>query len=278
MFKLTKNKIMSNIKSFNEFISEGIDFDTLTRTVSYNPNHQENVDTSVENNPIINDGLIDGVEVWSIFKRKRGNRGDGNPLVYALKKEGWDFKSPKDKEAILHQFELVAEKFVKMYPHSLTIVIPSENELNQLIASVISQKATNVETVDDALRKMTTKEIDHIVLNDDDCLFRKHYTGIKFKRAYDKLCDYLDRMDEEKNGKFSRHYILDDEMRDILDKTLTLNKEKISKYATKINDRDILIIDDTISRGQSIKEACEIIKESYNPKTIKVLTLLSKLY
>lgn len=269
---------MDTLKYFNEFINEGIDFDNRTRKVSYNPNHQENVDTSVENNPIINDDIIDGVEVWSIFKRKRGNRSDGNPLIYALKREGWSFKSDKDRDAILHQFELVAEKFVKMYPHTLTVVIPSENELNKLIASVISKKSPNIETVDDALRKMTTKEVDYIVLYDDDCLFRKHYTGTKFNSAYDKLCSYLDKMDEEKNGKFSRHYILDDEMRDVLDKTLTLNDEKISKYATKINDRDILIIDDTISRGQSIREACEIIKESYAPKTIKVLTLLSKLY
>lgn len=265
------------IQKFNEFINEGIDFDVETKTVSYNPSHQDNVDTSLENNPCINDGIVDGVEVWSIFKRKRGKHGDGNPLIYALKGEGWSFKSDTDKQNIMNQFELAAENFVKMYPHTLTIVIPSGNKLNKTIASVIKNKSDDVETIGDALRKMTTTEVEDIVLYDDNCLFRKHYKT-NFKKAYEQLCEYLEQMDDEKDGKFSRHYIKDPEMRDVLDRTLALNQDRYSKYATKINGRDILIIDDTISRGQSIKEACEIINESYAPKTIKVLTLLSKLY
>ena len=67
-------------------------------------------------------------------------------------------------------------------------------------------------------------------------------------------------------------------MRDVLDFTLKLSNDRFAEFANKINGQDILIIDDTISRGQSIKEACKIMSESYAPKSITVLTLLSKLY
>ena len=60
-------------------------------------------------------------------------------------------------------------------------------------------------------------------------------------------------------------------------KTLKLSNDKYAKYANKINGQDVLLIDDTISRGQTIKEACDIIQDSYAPKSITVLTLLSKL-
>ena len=48
-----------------------------------------------------------------------------------------------------------------------------------------------------------------------------------------------------------------------------------SKYIT---DKDILIIDDTIGGGQTIKSACQVMMESYAPKSITVLTLLSRLH
>ena len=62
----------------NASINEGIDFDIETKTVSYNPFHEENVDTSVENNPTQTGEIVENITVWSIFKRKRGERGDGN--------------------------------------------------------------------------------------------------------------------------------------------------------------------------------------------------------
>ena len=36
---------------------------------------------------------------------------------------------------------------------------------------------------------------------------------------------------------------------------------RYAEYANLINDKNVLLIDDTISRGQTIKEACSIIKE-----------------
>ena len=268
------------MKPFVEFIQEhliveGIDFDPKTKTVSYNPSHEDNVDTSIENNPSVDSGIVPDIEVWSIFKRKRGNRGDGNPLIYALKGEGWTFKSKKDEQAIKDRFNEIATKFVKEHNFGISIIAPSSNPLNAYISDVISSKTQDITVLNDVICKLTTEEVDDIVL-DFDSEFRKFYKN-EFNTAYNQLSNYLDDMDEHRKGVFTRHLIKDAEMRDILDKTFKISDDKYAKYANVINDKDVLIIDDTISRGQTIKEICSIIQASYSPKSITVLTLLSKL-
>lgn len=257
-------------------INEGIDFDPQTKTVSYNPSHEENVDTSIEHNPTKDMSIVQNVDVWSIFKRKKGLRGDGNPLVYALKGEGgWTFRSESDRMAIEHQFDAIATKFATMYPIGVTILMPSGNELNTHIADIVKSKSQNAEVIEGLICKVTTEEVDEIVLNFNS-KFREFYKD-DFNSKYYELCRYLDLMDKKRNGYFSRHLIKNKQMRDILDLTLKLSEDKFAEFANKINGQDILIIDDTISRGQTIKEACHIMMESYAPKSITVLTLLSKL-
>ena len=64
---------MANI-STTKLVEEGIDFDLANLTVSYNPNHEENVDTSEENNPSKDEEILNGIPVWSIFRRFTGAR------------------------------------------------------------------------------------------------------------------------------------------------------------------------------------------------------------
>ncbi|MCR5065293.1 MAG: phosphoribosyltransferase [Bacteroidales bacterium] len=278
VIRLTEGELKELVeKSVRSFINEGIDFDPHTKTVSYNPSHEENVDTSIEHNPTMDGDIVPNVQVWSIFKRKRGLRGDGNPLVYALKGEGgWTFRDESDRNAIKQQFDVIATKFATMYPVGVTIIMPSGNELNTHIANVVMSKSENAELIEGVICKLTTEEVDEIVL-DFNSKFREYYKE-KFNAAYYQLGTYLDQMDKERKGSFSRHLIKDSEMRDVLDSTLKLSDDRFAEFANKINGQDILIIDDTISRGQSIREACQIIQESYAPKSITVLTLLSKLY
>ncbi len=263
-------------QAIDSMINEGIDFDSNTKTVSYNPSHEENVETSIERNPTKDESIVPNVEVWSIFKRKRGLRGDGNPLIYALKGEGgWTFRSESDRIAIEQQFDKIATKFASIHPIGVTILIPSGNELNAHIADVVMSKIKNAELIEGVIWKLSTEEVEDIVL-DFNSKFREYYKE-NFNAAYFQLGDYLDLMEKERDGYFSRNLIKNKKMRDALDSTLKLSDDRFAKFANKINGQDILIIDDTISRGQSIKEACQIISDSYAPKSITVLTLLSKL-
>ena len=272
------NQIMDEIveKEIDTTFNEGIDFDPETKTVAYNSSHENYVDISIENNPTIDGEIVPGVQVWSIFKRKKGEtRKDGNPLVCALKGEGWTFRSEEDREAIEKQFDLIASKFVSMYQKGITVLIPSGNELNKHIADVVLSKSENGKLIEGVICKLTTEEVNDIVL-DFNSKFREHYKD-NFNSAYYRLDRYLDQMDKQLKGTFSRHLIKDPEMRDVLDFTLKVSEDIYAEFANKINGQNILIIDDTIGSGQSIKEACRIMMESYAPKSITVLTFSSKL-
>jgi hypoxanthine-guanine phosphoribosyltransferase len=85
-------------------------------------------------------------------------------------------------------------------------------------------------------------------------------------------------MDSERGGMFSRHFVKDREMRNVLTDTFKISTSRYARKSKYITDKDILIIDDTIGSGQSIKNACQVMMESYAPKSVTVLTLLSKLH
>ena len=270
--------IMENIKKINEFIDEGIGFDKKSMTVWFTPAEEKYVDTSLENNPTLDKDIMTDIEVWSIFRRaKDGNKDDGNPLIYALKSEKeWEFRNKTDREAIEKQFDRIADKFAKIHPIGVTVLIPSGNELNRHIADVIMSKSKNSHLIEGAISKLTVEEVDEIVLKKDS-EFRLFY-GDDFNEAYSRLESFFDDMDVERNGMFSRHFVKDREMRNVLTDTFKVSTSRYARKSKYITDKDILIIDDTIGSGQTIKNACQVMIESYAPKSITVLTLLSKLH
>jgi hypothetical protein len=275
------SKIVEDILREREIIDEGIDFDTESLTVSYNPSHENNVDTSVENNPTCDGEILGGIHVWSIFKRKKNKMDftdkDGNPLVFALKGErGWHFRSEKDREEIERQFDFIAEKFASIYKVGVTILIPSSNPLNKHIADVVMSKSENSKLLEGVVSKMTIEEIDDIVL-DPNSEFRKHYDK-NFKQAYARFIRFINVMKEKHNGMFAKHFVKDPEMRRVLNNTLKLSNDAYANFANDINGHDLLIIDDTISQGASIRETINIINETYSPNSVTILTMFSKLY
>lgn len=257
-------------------VCEGIDIDYVTQKVSYNPNHQYNVDTSIEGNPTVDTELIPGVEVWSIFSRNRSDIRDGNPLVYALKGEGkWQFNDSADRKAIESQFNLIADKFLAKHSYDVTVIAPTTNPLNEYIAKIILSKQPNIEYIRGALLKLSTDDIANMVEDKDSAFVQTYKDNIMSARRL--LFAYLERMDRERDGVFTRHLISDNKMRNVLDRTLKNNDDLVAEDAAKITDHDVLIIDDTISRGQIIREAVNIIRSCYAPKSITVLTLFSAL-
>jgi hypothetical protein len=263
-------------RAIRSVLKEGISFDYKNRLVSFDPSQEDIVDTSVDNNPSMDNTIVNGVNVWSIFKRKLGTRGDGKPLIRALKgEEDWTFRSDEDRDSIEKQFELIAEKFAKQYPIGVTVLVPSGNRLNNYIADVVMSKSNHARLLEGVVTKITTEEVEEIVL-EDGSKFRDYYSD-NFDEAFSELGMYLDAMDAERNGYFSRHFVKNQKMRNVLDVTLKVSRDRMAEYANFINGQNILIIDDTISRGQTIKEMINVIKESYAPQSITVLTLLSRL-
>jgi hypothetical protein len=251
----------NNFNKINQYIGEGIDIDFKNRIVKINLNHENVVDTSIENNPnIIN---IDGIKVISFFKRKKlkDDNGDGNPLLYALKEiNGWNI-SKFDIDLLYKQFLLIVSKINNQY--DTIIKTPSNNELNNIFMdklqksikckNIIKNPFGKLEKDEVYLNCIDFTEMDDVDINRLNKSFSRMDTYFTFKHIPVDLRKYIKKI-------YNDNYI-QDEIED----------------AIKINGKDILILDDTISSGSTISNMVKTIEKLYDPKSITVITLFSKL-
>ena len=264
-----------DFKSFNEceYIIEGIDIDVIKHTVSFNAKHENSIDTSTLLNPTCM--MMGEIPVYSIFKRKRtkSKSYDGNPLIYALKGiDGWTFKNgTNDILNLLNQFITITKKIKTDYDTLITV--PSSNKLNNMFLHRLNRiiKCENeitdhfykLECEDVLLNYVDWKSIERDGLNSDDVL--------------SELELFFDEMEEKNNGIFSYKYFKNMELRKYITKTMKNYDDSIIKYANMINDKDIVVLDDTISTTSTISETCKLLIDTYTPKSITVITLFSKL-
>jgi hypoxanthine-guanine phosphoribosyltransferase len=273
--KLYGNEDKNNLLSF---LPEGIDYDD-NHNVWFTPDKEENVDTSVYNNPTVNQQLGNNIQVLSIFKRKRSTshdqNSDGNPLLYAFKKEGWRFRTPKDKALIVQQMEEIIKKFNSTHKYVAAIFIPSGSSLNYFIANLVKKINPSCITINDTLVKLKADEV-YKMLKSPNSKFTKTY-GINDQEKNNRLNQYINLMKQKRMGNFTYHFIKDPDIRNTVEQTMKLS-DNFGKYSESINDKDVLIVDDSISRGNSIKEACNIIASTFIPRSITVLTMFSPVY
>ena len=256
-------------------ISEGVDFDEATWTVSYNSNHEDNVETSEVTNPTMVSKYGNNVEVWSIFKRKSGAVDDGNPLVYALKGEGgWHFKSNKDKNAIFSQMEKITKKFFETHSSHVTVILPSDGALNSLFANIIKQYNGNSIFIDDLLIKMSVEEVRRIILEPNSPFRKVFNTPNLFRRAIAEFDMYTSKMGD----KYRTHLMRNRDIRTVVEQTIRIDYPQVAKYFDNINGKDVLFVDDNIGRGSSIRISTRELQRYFTPNSITFLTLFSEKY
>ena len=143
----------------HQYLIEGIDIDELNHVVSFNPSHEENVDTSIILNPTYSE--IDNIKIISIFKRKTSEDSnyDGNPLIYALKGiKDWKFNNPKtDIINLLKQFIRISEKIEDHYDAIITV--PSQNELNTEFLYRLNKIIKSDVKIEDYFWKLTAEDV-----------------------------------------------------------------------------------------------------------------------
>lgn len=274
-------------KTYVSRISDGIIINERTKTIEYveQPDDKQSyVDTSVNNNPykpITLKGFPD-VKVYSIFRRLKTNNkkhdDDGSPLIYALKGEEWEFKSDDDYMAIMDCMEKIIAKFFQDKSYKTTVVLPSSNSLNDEFAALVKRIDRNTYIISDLIKKFTVEDVLFYVKKKNSPFHKKYRTDEDFADALDELEGYCEKMIEEKNGYFAYHYVHNSDMRNLITECLKIKRDDVAKYVNNINDADILLIDDSMSRGQTVRNAITKIQKFYKPHSISVLTLFSKLY
>ena len=262
-------------------LCEGVDIVTSPttgkRAVKYNPTHQDLVDTSEDNNPIRYD-IFKDVPVWSIFKRKKSpvRKGDGNPLLYAFKNErGWDFASPYDEFLFKRQITKILTKFRELHEGGTTILLPSTHSLNQMVADLYKKTDPSVLLIKGVLHKSSIEQV-FDACDSPNSLFCKHY-GLESEDKLEELSEYLNGMEDKNNGYFSYHDIPDMEMREVIENSMYMEPDAYAKFGKQINRRNILLIDDSITLGKSLSEAILLLRSTFVPKSITILTLFSPL-
>jgi hypothetical protein len=266
--------VMENRSKEHQYLIEGIDIDEVNRVVSFNPDHEDNVDTSVILNPTYSE--IGDVKVISIFKRKTSKKSsfDGNPLIYALKDiKGWKFNNPKsDIINLLRQFVRISEKIQDHY--DVIITIPSQNELNTKFLYRLNKIIKSEVEIEDYFWKLTAEDVYENYI--DWGLLSKDF-GPDYERVKKVINGFFFDMNNDNDGYFSYKFIKDPKLRKYIKKTMRSDEKKLIEYSDFINGKDILILDDTISSGSTISEICKMILETFVPKSVTVVTLFSKL-
>ena len=157
------------------------------------------------------------------------------------------------------------------------MVVPSGGGVNDLLANIISQKEPESVIIGDVMRKLTTDEV-WKNLSKLNSPFRKKFgkTENEWFQTKTEMIDSFNEMKKQRNGYFTYH-LTPKKYRDEITVTLSKNETTSARYVSKFYHRNILIIDDSISRGHTIENACEIIKD-FEPNSITVLTMFSKKY
>mgnify|MGYP002520736648 CR=1 FL=1 len=265
-------------------LCEGINYNTFNNTVEFvDDGTEDNVDTSLANNPIKDTRIVNGIPVWSIFKRKSSPYGtieklDGNPLLYAMKNiGGWRFVSKANQQAFEARLEAVVDKFLSLYNAGITVVVPSGGSINQLLANIIKKKAPQSTIIGDVMRKLTTEEVWQELCQLDSPFRRMHgKTPNQWKQTTAEMLDAFKKMNMSRNGYFTYH-LTPSRYRGAITTTLGKDETTCAQYVPQFVGKNILIIDDSISRGSTIRNACNIIQD-FEPNSITVLTLFSKKY
>ncbi|MCH5167573.1 MAG: phosphoribosyltransferase [Erysipelotrichales bacterium] len=261
----------SNWEDDSEYIPEGLEINLDGKIVKLNDT-SEGVDF---NGPIY--WNENGIEIISIFKRTNlpgfSKNTDGNPFIYALKnKFGWKFDIT-DKEIYKYckKFVQNCEKLQRKF--DTIIMIPSRSKVNERFMEEISKFVKSDNEIEDFFVKATLSHEDNEDLIDLKRLEKDFPNELDRRIEIRKLINLLDEQNDMYEPKefeaksFPKKYLK-------YCKFLQLNKN--ADYVDMITDKDVLILDDIYSSGETISHAVRAIQQNYLPKSITVITLLSK--
>lgn len=241
---------------------EGIDIDNIKKIIKFNNSHEDNTDTSEYLNPTYY--KIKDINVISIFKRKQNlDKNDGNPLIYALKGNyNWKIDD-KSVLQLFKQFIKISKKIKDTY--NTIISIQSSSSLNTNFLYRLNKIIKSENQITDIFSKLPASEILEKYVDTPNMSEKDARIIINSLRKMIEKDDYFTYKEIPTN---LRKYICN---------SCTIYGNDILKYSEMINDKDILILDDTISSGETISDNVKAIIDTFSPKSITVITLFSKL-
>lgn len=281
-------------KSNGLMLEMGIDIDPEKHIVSFTDDHECGVDTSLQF-PLIDNKTIPGTTIYSIFRRNDFLLQDGNPLISALKgnmEDGWVIPQ-ENKDKLLQRIRAIIDLFCQKHQSDFTIVIPSggniNNMLRDMVGEIMGQYNPNNVMRDGVLVEMTVDEVEEEMGKPDSAFNKEYDTPWKRQMAWEKLRPCFQEMAERNNGIFSYKMVRPVKYREVITNALKFtDNESLKEMITKMPGRDILIIEDSVTYGNTTRSAVNLVRETisnikstvetaknYAPTSISVLTLFS---
>lgn len=272
----------------------GININTDTMEVEFTDAHEDGVDTSLKE-PSVDSKTIPGVNIYSIFQRNDKLLNDGNPLISALKgnmDDGWKISS-ENKTKLLERIRAIIDLFCRKHPMSFTIVIHSGGNINSMLRNmleeVMKQYSPDNIILDGVIEKMTVDEVEEEMAKPNSAFNKEFNTQERRQKAWEKLRPSFKRMQDVNGGIFSYKLIKPGRYRAYITHVLKFaDNPELKEMISKMPDKNILIIDDTVTYGNTTRSAVNLIRdtiynikstantiENYAPKSISVLTLFS---
>lgn len=261
----------------SEYIVEGIDIDYHNRTVRLNPNHNKGINYSISDNPIEYNLYIHKVpiSITSMFTRtstKSKYDVDGNPFIKCLKDlDGWKFDiSDSEIYEMFDNFVSLCSKIKKKY--DTIIIVPSKYKINTEFANILQKHVKTDNVIVDFFRKKDKyymlENLDRDGIRKDLCYIGNAYNDKIFEDIMNEIFDRVDY--DMKIDKFEAKYVK--KYLKYFNSYITVNEFTLEDVFDKIEDKNILILDDTISTGETVSYCVDALLTTFNPKNVDIIT------
>ena len=260
---------------------EGLNINLETRTISLTDEHNKGVDFTLENSPIVY--KLNGIDVISVFKRTPleayEREVDGNPFIYALKGENhWKFDiSEADAFKYMRRFLDVCHKIKNRYDTILSV--PTQSWVNARFMDVIAKQVGAKYKISDYFDKCDLDVAYHSI---DEKGIREYAKAINKLNPELEAIQILNRIDRcfgrmEKAGKkFFTAKLVDKDLLRFIKNPISTKTQNAAQCAEYFNDKNVLILDDIIASGTTLSFCTQNVLDTYSPKSVTIVTLLSK--
>jgi len=209
------------------------------------------------------------IELYSVFLRNSQMETDGNPLIYALKNEnGWYISDEDRREVIQRVTSHIEEMKGKA---DVIVMMPSSNKLNREIAEAVA-KVLDIPILKDKFFMKFTKDSFFTTMPFDEKELKRD--GIDPGWFLNKCLEWERKSDTD----FFRYHDIPPKYRKYITKQpFYFFEEDMVEIAPMLNGKRVMVIDDTVTTGMSLKEACEVIVGTFDIRKLMYVTLMSPL-
>ena len=238
----------------------GIDI-TDDNQILFNNTHQKLVNTDINSNPTTT--RVHNISIHSIYKRvkTRSNKWDGNPLIYALKNQKGYRLSRGELKKFLYSFHYILNKLLQNKSYDLILVLPSSSN----IAKGVSKRVLRCLAKDLLIRDIFEKQSIGEVVD------KINIDMVTNKGKQKELKRQLSKLQKADRAKTFSMKNVPPKIREYFSPIKLQSEFDFTHY------QNILIVDDLLATGNSIKSARDIIVSQNSKAKVEGLCLFSGL-